>query len=379
MNLGNTPPEMTVIRVEARKSFALGIWLTDKAGRALDITGTTIRLVAKNTPLPSTGSSDATNLFTNGEAVLTDPAIGYAQIFLQAADLDHKPNEYPLTLVMVTEGYSVTLFKGVLDIQPNSEYESVGDEYVGGTSAEDLYIALEGQNVLTVRTGPALAPGAVSFMATDLAKLDTIEEGAQVNVLPDWQAENGDPAYILNKPDLETLPPGGSPGAALVKISAADGDVDWAFIGGGGGGSGLDATGVPSGHVPTANGVDSWDWQASSGAVTEVNGLTGAVSLTADDIPNGATNVTMTALERVKLASLSASYNDLDDLPVLGTASALDVSEVLQPLGVQGADITSGQVAAARLPKWFQHEGVTYSTAAPSGGEDFDVHFQYSA
>lgn len=43
-------------------------------------------------------------------------------------------------------------------------------------------------------------PGAMS--ANDKAKLNSIEQGAQVNVKPDWNAESGDPNEILNKPSM---------------------------------------------------------------------------------------------------------------------------------------------------------------------------------
>jgi hypothetical protein len=52
---------------------------------------------------------------------------------------------------------------------------------------------------------PAVAgnPGAMS--ANDKAKLNSIEQGAQVNVKPDWNAESGSSAEILNKPSIPTV------------------------------------------------------------------------------------------------------------------------------------------------------------------------------
>src|SRR6478735_7703656 len=103
--MANTPAEETILRLEARKSFALAVWIQDVTGRALDITGSTLRIVAKKEPLPATGSDDPTNLFTNSFATLVDPAIGYSVFYLQASDLNHDDGEYPLSIVMTSEGY----------------------------------------------------------------------------------------------------------------------------------------------------------------------------------------------------------------------------------------------------------------------------------
>jgi hypothetical protein len=346
--LGNSTPTETVIRVEARKSFALGIWVTDRAGRPLDITGVTIRMVVKKTPLPNTGDSDTTNLLTNSEANLTDPAVGYAQLFLQASDLNHEPDEYPFALVMITEGYSVVLAKGTFDIQPNSEYASVGDSYIGANAAEDITIAIEGQNVLTIRTGPALAPGAVSFMQADLVKLGGIEEGAQVNDPPE-------------------LPLGGAPLALLAKASPADRDVTWISHQSLPGGP-LSAVGQPAGYSPISNGADAWSWGP---AVPD--------EIDADIIVDGVTNKAYTAAEKTKLADLTKDYTQLDNLPTLGSAAAQDSSAFAAASHNHNASaINAGTMDAARLPRIGGILGNTYGTAAPTGGSDGDEYFQYT-
>lgn len=47
-----------------------------------------------------------------------------------------------------------------------------------------------------------ITPDGCRFTAEDEAKLDGIEAGAQVNVKPDWNAEAGSAAEILNKPEI---------------------------------------------------------------------------------------------------------------------------------------------------------------------------------
>jgi hypothetical protein len=346
--LGNVTPDQTVIRVEARKSFALALWLTNEIGQPLDITGASIRLVAKDVPLAPTGSTDTDNILTNGDAVLTDPAIGYAQIFLQASDLDHQPDEYPMTLVMVTEGYSTVLAKGILEILPNSEYASVGEAYIGQNPAQDLTIALQGQNVLTIRTGPSLAPGALHFMAADKAKLDSIEEGAQVNDPPE-------------------LPAGGATNSVLAKNSPADRDTKWISVQSLPGGP-LDATGIPDGFSPVADGSNNWDWAP---VVQD--------EIDADIIVDGTTNKAYTAAEQTKLAGLTKDYTALDNLPTLGSASAQDSTAFAAAAhNHAGGDITTGTVPAARLPRIGDILGNGFGTAAPTGGSDGDEYFQYT-
>src|SRR6478672_6090794 len=379
-HLGNSPRQHLVLRLEARKSFALSVWITDRAGRALDITGSTIRLVVKKSPFDGTDVADADNLITNAAAIIEDPTTGYAALYLQASDLDFKPGEYPFALVLLNDGYSSVLGRGVVDLVDNPEAASVGSTYVGGETASALRIALEGANALKIETGATLAPGIVSFTVSDKLKLDGIEPGAQANVRADWNAPEGDPSQILNKPSAgDLLPPGGSPGAVLVKMSALDGDADWAQIAAGGGGAGLDATGVPAGWVPVANGVDSWDWEELVGGVESVNGQTGAVVLDADDIADGLTKVQMTQVERDKLAGIDGSdWADITNKPAFGTASLLDDTQVLRPGQVDGDDITSGEIDKAYLPKVSQLRGFSSGTAAPSGGADGDLYFQYT-
>lgn len=60
----------------------------------------------------------------------------------------------------------------------------------------------------------------------------------------------------------EGVPAGGATGQVLAKASGTDFDTEWTDPAPGGG---LDATGVPAGRVPTADGSDGWEWAAQSG------------------------------------------------------------------------------------------------------------------
>lgn len=345
--VGNTPSEETIIKAEARKSLAIGLWIQDQSGRSLDITDATLRFVARKSPLPGTGNDDSAALISV-EAVLTDPGVGFANVYIQAADLNLPVDEYAMSVVMVSEGYSATLLKGQLVVLENSEYTSVGDTYVGDNPALSLTVQLQGSRVINVFTGPTLVPGTTSFTISDMQKLANIEAGAQVNDPPE-------------------LPGGGSKNAVLTKASNADGDVKWAAQSSAGG-SGLDASGITAGYVPTADGTDNWDWAPAAPETVD-----------ADTIVDGETNAAYTQVEKTKLAGLSADYNDLDNLPTLGTAAAADADAFAAAAHNHNASaITAGTVDPARLPRIGSILGNTYGTAAPTGGSDGDEYFQYT-
>ena len=379
MYLGNSPVENTVIRLEARKSFELGVWLTDTNERPLEIFDTSLRLVVKSLPLDQSDTSDATNLITNDEAQLVRPEVGYARFTLQASDTDHAPGEYPFAIVLLHEGYSSVIVSGILEILTNTEFASVGEVYDPGNPPTSLVVALRERNAITVRTGPVLAPGTTSFTDGDKSKLDSIEPGAQLNTPADWLALPGNPGHILNRPPSVGIPVGGSPGEALIKQSSLDGDAIWANIGSGGGGSGLDATGVSDGLVPTANGLDSWAWAPPP--VLSVAGRGGDIVLNLDDVADSSARLAMTPTERTKLGTLTATpaWSSITGKPSFGTMALETATNYIQKAGINATtDFASGTVPAARLPKLSGLDGITDGTAPPTGGADGDYYFQYS-
>jgi hypothetical protein len=88
----------------------------------------------------------------------------------------------------------------------------------------------------------------------------------------------------------------------------------------------------------------------------------------------------MTPDERDKLDLLQTTYSypDLTDKPTLGTASALDTEEVLQPGEVTAEDVTTGVFDPDRIPPVSSLPGFRSGTAAPSGGFDGELYFQYT-
>jgi hypothetical protein len=383
--IGNSPQETTVLRLEARKSFALSVWVRDANGRPLDISTTELRLVMKKLP------EDASNLIVNDVAETVDAVDGFARFNLQATDLDQVAGEYPFALVMTVDGYSSVVAKGIVDLQQNTDYTSLNSSYLPANTPAGVTLTVGEQSSLTLLTGQILAPGTTSFTDGDKAKLDGVQPGAQVNVEADWFSEEGQPGYIRNRPlfgsaafhdieELSGLPAGGAPGEVLVKRTSNDRDVIWQQPTSGGGGSTLPATGVAAGYVPTATGAGGWAWAQVIAGVQSVNGQQGAVSLTLNDLADTATRLALTAAERALLTQLAGglSYTSLTDKPALGTASTLNTEEVLQPGEVSAADVTTGVLDPERIPSVSSLPGFRSGTAAPSGGFDGELYFQYT-
>ena len=390
--LGNSPEQETVLRLEARKSFSLNLYLRDQLGRPLDISTATFRIVMKKLQMRPGDTSDADNLILNSEALIIEPLTGHARFNVQAAELDHAIGQYPYAIVMWVNGYSAVLVKGVADLQPNTEFLSMGESYADTHAPQGLEVRLRGMSAINLRTGPTLAPGTTSFTDEDKRKLDTIEEGAQVHIVPNWHADIDDNGYIANKPVLGTaayadindigMPDGGAPGEVLVKLSSAPRHVGWAQQsgGGGGGGAGLDPAGVPANHVPMANGADGWGWKLITVPVTSVNSHVGDIQLTLDDIPDTVLRISFTPEERAKLEAVKIrpDWSDLDNVPEFGSAALEESSDFLSP-GLVNAetDITDGVLSNERVPVMNELRGFSSGTAAPIGGVPGDLYFQY--
>lgn len=134
------------------------------------------------------------------------------------------------------------------------------------------------------------------------------------------------------------LPPGGNPSNVLIKNTASDYDVSWANVQSFNGT--LSALGQPVNYVPTSDGVDGWDWAPAPTPVVD--------------------------------------YNNLDNLPTLGTASASAVEDFAPASHTHSAtDIISDVLAADRVPRLLDLNDVSRGTSAPAGGVDGDWYLQY--
>jgi len=439
--LTNSPEEVTILRLKARKSFALGIFIADSNGLPLDITGAVLRFVMRKPQIPSSVTDDSGNLIITSLATIDDPLAGYGVFRLQAAELEDPPGEYAFSITLIHQGYSSVIVEGPLELEQNTEFGSIEESYTAVGPPQALKVLMREQKAIRVYAGYVLPPGTQHFTDADRIKLEGIEDGAEVNVNADWDALPGDgDSYILNKP-VALLPPGGVPPEVLTKTSAAPNDAHWAMPQTGGDliieedptdpllgiavdDDDLDSEGVPPGYSPVSDGSGSWYWAPVVGAVTSVNTLIGEVVLDLDTIPDTATRLAMTPEERQIIANLSSTVLPVTSIPnlhsepntvLLGTSVAdpeimadgqaqllvgsgttslfwlrkgangpgvvkfhIDDTGKITLGSADAALIASGVIAPARIPRIGAILGNTAGTAVPSGGSDGDEYFQYT-
>lgn len=161
--LGNSPADKVVLRLQARKSFALGLWIQDQNGVPLDITGCKIRLVVRER-VSADDSDDSGNLISTSQAEMVASQIGFARFPLQASELELDPKEYQFSIVLSDKGFTSVIVYGTLEIVQNTEFESTTETYsIDDSFSTSLRVLLREQKAIEVRTGPILPPGAALF------------------------------------------------------------------------------------------------------------------------------------------------------------------------------------------------------------------------
>lgn len=162
--IGNSPSKEVILRLEARKSFSFALAVKDAHGRAVDLTGTTLRIIMKQLPLDSADSDDGDNLIAEPDAAKTAAALGLARFDIQAADLNWPVGEYPFAIVLQTvNGFSTVLVKGIVDLQQNTEFNSLASMFETVNPTQQLEVLLRGNTVVDVISGSALQPAAPSY------------------------------------------------------------------------------------------------------------------------------------------------------------------------------------------------------------------------
>lgn len=323
--LSNSPNALTILRLEARKAFQLGLHIYDPGQHLLDLTGCELTIVAKATPVDTT--SDATNLFAaDAVANIPVPEAGYALFSLQAATLDVAAGEYPFSIVLKqTDGYTSVIVKGLLDVQENTEWSSVEATYDGVNPAQSLTVRRAASGTINVFVGGQLPPGMNYVRDEVMAVLEAFD--------PD---------------SVASVPVGGAGGAVLTKLDGGDYVMGWRPVGNGqfaldatgqlygavpkalGDGTwvweavGIDATGVPEGQAPLSNGDGTWSW--------------GEVTLEIPD-PDWAAGVGEPGeiLNKPTLGTMAAK-DEADYMPVDTLVSAMPGVHIVDTIPVSGTD-----------------------------------------
>ena len=153
--LGNTPQERLFLRMEARKSFSLGLLLRTEIGAGIDLTGAEISLVITE-QRPDSLNYPVISMV----AEPIDPTVGHVRFHIQAADMDLNPGEYYTTITLRSpDGYSVVLAKGVTEVMPNTEMGSIGYSYDSVGDVSTLGIWLKRRNVIKLHVGAVVSNG----------------------------------------------------------------------------------------------------------------------------------------------------------------------------------------------------------------------------
>ena len=143
--LSNSPLQLTSLRLEARKSYSLGLWFKLSEGRGVvDLTGATITFTMAQ-PKHLGGAVVITE-----DADLVNAAVGYARLSLQALDLDLEEGAYPYSIRWLgPNGYSLVVVKGEAEIVDNTDPAT--DNVYGPVNPPDSLQVEFRENSITVQ------------------------------------------------------------------------------------------------------------------------------------------------------------------------------------------------------------------------------------
>jgi hypothetical protein len=163
--LTNSPQDVTVIEAEARKSFAFGIWLKNSNGDAVDISNSQTSFT-----LGKYDKYGVATVLVSKDFNVVAPSLGYMTVFVDADQLNYKPDTYYFTVTLRIQGYSVVLMKGDFALQQNMEFDSINHDYVATNPAQSVEVTLREALNVHVTLSALLPPNLViPTDASDLA------------------------------------------------------------------------------------------------------------------------------------------------------------------------------------------------------------------
>lgn len=153
--LSNVPSSETLLRLAARKSFSLEVKLRAVNGSIIPIVDSTARLVVGK---PSRQPSAADTAISLDPTFINEDQ-GLLRFDFQASHLDLPSGEYPYEIILESLGYSTIAVKGVIDLYPSVDFDSVGGSYTDPAAVGTLGITLS-KNSITVRSESLAVRGA---------------------------------------------------------------------------------------------------------------------------------------------------------------------------------------------------------------------------
>ena len=145
VQLRTSPSTHSVLTLEARKSCSFGLNVVSESGVGRDLTDATSLSLPVAPRVRSASAEPILNIAATG---LT--ADGWASFALQASQLNLAVGSYDFTITMISQGYSIVLLKGTLELVENTERASTSSIYTMPTSTTALKAVLRGATVVKV-------------------------------------------------------------------------------------------------------------------------------------------------------------------------------------------------------------------------------------
>lgn len=194
-------------------------------------------------------------------------------VTLTADDIPAGTNSQQFTNADKTELNQATTDITNLKTSVNNKFDKSGGTMTGDinmgshniTNVEK--IAINGNNPLFIGSVVEPASDAPRMTATNDGKMAFVKANTQNTYVPVsvGEPQSADDAatkrYVDNAiADIRGIPDGGTIGQALVKRSGTDGDVEWATVGGGGGGNLPASTTADAGKFLVVNVAGNAEW-----------------------------------------------------------------------------------------------------------------------
>ena len=145
VQLRTSPSTHSVLTLEARKSCSFGLNVVSESGVGRDLTDATSLSFTVAPRVRAASDAPILNIAATGMS-----ADGWASFALQASQLNLAVGSYDFTITMISQGYSIVLLKGTLELVENTERASTSSIYTMPTSTTALKAVLRGATVVKV-------------------------------------------------------------------------------------------------------------------------------------------------------------------------------------------------------------------------------------
>lgn len=165
-HLSNSPKATTLLTVEQRKAYSLGLWFRTKdqgsEPEGYDITGDTVRFVMAQQQYRG-GAVQINEL-----ATIVDAENGYARLDLQGSDFDIAAGTYDFAITWTEDEYDTVVVKGEVEVLYNPD-PTVEGPYVGENPVESLTLEIKDHDHIHVVVDKVRPPSLSTLPPFNLA------------------------------------------------------------------------------------------------------------------------------------------------------------------------------------------------------------------